>query len=344
MKRKTRLTIAREAVRDLLGLKRRSKILKIDDSSLFFRDGWGNLDALERLKQTRILELEPKRLDISWLPPFSEKGLIRKDGSFSSPLPHEFLPEEARTAHFRLNLPEDHDRETPIVIVFPMTGDEGFELRERKISRPLLKKGIGTLLLENPFYGKRKPSYQDTYFIQSVLDMLSMCMGAAIEGQHLLSHFQDEGYRHLGVAGQSQGGMVASIVGTLTSSPISIAISLSAHSPEVILTEGLLRSFVDWSQLSMDSLDECHSRFRDIFEVGDILKRPPPAYPQAAFIQGARLDKVTPRASVRSIHEHWAGSQLEWLPGSHISSLTLHSKDFVDLISKSVQALKAKKE
>ena len=43
------------------------------------------------------------------------------------------------------------------------TGDEGFSLRREYIAKPLLEKGIASVVLQVPFYGKRRYEYVYKY-------------------------------------------------------------------------------------------------------------------------------------------------------------------------------------
>lgn len=43
----------------------------------------------------------------------------------------------------------------PWVIHLAATGDEGFSMRKKHIAEPLLERGIASVILQIPFYGKR---------------------------------------------------------------------------------------------------------------------------------------------------------------------------------------------
>jgi hypothetical protein len=90
------------------------------------------------------------------------------DGSFETPaasLIPEIMPKECRQAHFQLVLPPAGARPTlsyrPLCIQYAGTGDHFFWRRRRLMALPLLKdRGIASIILENPFYGMRKPHNQ----------------------------------------------------------------------------------------------------------------------------------------------------------------------------------------
>lgn len=236
-------------------------------------------------------------------------------------------------------LPKNSTEEkVPLCICFPMTGDEGFSIRTRTFAVPLVNKGIGVIMLENPYYGSRRPKDQKNYFLSRVHDMLVMCIAAVEEGRALVEWARREGHPQIGVAGVSQGGMIAAAVSSLTEIPLAVAISLAAHSPDVILTEGLLRSFVDWSALGEEH-EKVAERLREIFAIGDLSKMPSPRHPRASYILGAKRDLVVPKYSVQRIHEKWTGSRLKWLPGTHVTSIALHEKAFRNVTLKAFEAL-----
>jgi hypothetical protein len=133
--------------------------------------------------------------------------------------------------------------------------------------------------------------------------MLAMSVASVEEGKAILHWLGEKGFQNLGVSGVSQGGMVASVVGAVTPEPVSIAASLAAHSPEVIFTEGLLRSFVDWKALGLKTPKEGAKKFRALFQSGDVTHLKVPAAPARAYLQGAKRDLVVPSYSVKNPRE-----------------------------------------
>jgi len=91
------------------------------------------------------------------------------EGDFLSPMVKylgEFIPEEAQTAKFQMILPKkwSHPKLKPICIHLAGTGDHFFGRRRILMAKPLLKEaGIGSIILENPFYGYRKPLGQQIF-------------------------------------------------------------------------------------------------------------------------------------------------------------------------------------
>ncbi len=79
------------------------------------------------------------------------------------------------------------------------------------MARPLLKEyGIASIILENPFYGLRKPKEQLRSSLHNVSDLFVMGGALILETLALLHWCEKEGYGPLGVSGVSMGGHVSS--------------------------------------------------------------------------------------------------------------------------------------
>lgn len=315
------------------------KLFAPDRADLFFSEGWGEDERIARLAARGAAPVTADIPAIDWQAWETSGGIRKRAGSFPSPFPGELLAEESRTAHVELHLPENADATTPIFILFAMTGDQGFRRRARSYARPLAQRGIGTLLLENPYYGARRPAYQKSFMLASVADILAMCLAAVEEGLALIQHLRAQGYRRIGVGGVSQGGMLAMIVGAHANhlgadDPVAIVSSLTPHAPEVIFTEGVLRNFVDWKALGCASENDAVDRFRELFRMGSVHHLPRPARPETVHLLGAKRDLVVPARSFEQIHQAWPGTHLQWLPGTHLTSLLFHDRNFVSAIAR----------
>lgn len=78
------------------------------------------------------------------------------------------------------------------------------------MAKPLLKKGIGSIILENPYYGLRKPKGQVYSSLSYVSDIFVMGGCLILECIVLLHMCEDLGFGPLGVTGLSMGGHVSS--------------------------------------------------------------------------------------------------------------------------------------
>ncbi|WP_375759814.1 alpha/beta hydrolase family protein [Corallococcus exercitus] len=90
----------------------------------------------------------------------------RRDGTFTSPLPH--LTPPVQTAHVRW-LSAERTRGRAACVVLAASREEGFALRER-LYTPLVREGIDLFLLENPYYGVRRPPGQKGGALRTVSD------------------------------------------------------------------------------------------------------------------------------------------------------------------------------
>ena len=122
----------------------------------FFHDGWGDLEAagdlLDFVRTPR--DPAPIRPDVRRVTHVD--GVHVFEGSFESP--SAGLPPESRKARFELLLPAGH-ADAPVCVYLAATGEEDGS-RRRRLALPLVRAGIGALLLENPFYGRRRPARQ----------------------------------------------------------------------------------------------------------------------------------------------------------------------------------------
>lgn len=74
--------------------------------------------------------------------------------------------------------------------------------------KPLLKEGIGAIILENPFYGLRKPKSQIRSNLHYVSDIFVMGGCLILECIALLNWCEQMNLGPLGVTGISMGGHV----------------------------------------------------------------------------------------------------------------------------------------
>ncbi|KAG6618486.1 uncharacterized protein IUM83_01077 [Phytophthora cinnamomi] len=85
-----------------------------------------------------------------------------------------------------LNTPK---RERPLAVLLPGTGEHGFLHRRTSIAITLVKQGVATLILEGPFYGKRKPPQQKGSKLRRVIGLPILGQATIEEAKPLLEHF-----------------------------------------------------------------------------------------------------------------------------------------------------------
>ncbi|CAL8141211.1 unnamed protein product [Orchesella dallaii] len=237
--------------------------------SKFFSKGWGNPENLKKLFLFRKLissrELCQELVDqhheiIIDKIEFEDSGDIKLvDGHLQSPLAKHLpglLPEVAETAHFQMVLPYKWTtKDRPIVIQMAGTGDHHFWRRRHLLARPLLKEhGIASIILENPFYGFRKPKEQRRSNLLNVSDIFVMGGSLILEAMALLRWCERENYGPFCLHGISMGGHMASLAATNWPKPIPLVPCLSWSTASGVFTKGVMAGAIDWKSLETQFL------------------------------------------------------------------------------------------
>jgi pimeloyl-ACP methyl ester carboxylesterase len=180
------------------------------------------------------------------------------------------------------------------------TGDHGFERRLR-LGAPLLKQNIATMVLESPFYGKRRPPLQSGSRLLCVSDLLLLGRATIEEARTLLYWMQNEiGFNKLGVCGLSMGGVHAAMVGSLHPTPVAILPFLTPHSAAVAFCEGILQHGTAWEVLMRDKLlsgsmtrEQVVERMRTVLALTDVTRFPLPKNPSAVIFVAATVSLLS---------------------------------------------------
>ncbi|XP_053680082.1 protein ABHD18 [Anopheles nili] len=229
----------------------------------FFCKGWGKPENLERLFAFR--KIISNRAACSQLVPRDYPVEITKEelhsdckileGKFISPLEiymPGLVPDVAQHAHFQILLPLkwNDERFKPICIHLAGTGDHYFWKRRNLIAKPLLKEAnLGAIILENPFYGLRKPKEQRASSLQNVSDIFVMGGCLVLESLVLLNWCERNGYGPLGITGLSMGGHMASLAATNWPKPLVLVPCLSWSTASSVFTEGVMSNSINWDVL-----------------------------------------------------------------------------------------------
>uniref|UniRef100_A0A1A8H8S5 Chromosome 4 open reading frame 29 n=1 Tax=Nothobranchius korthausae TaxID=1143690 RepID=A0A1A8H8S5_9TELE len=226
-----------------------------------FIGGWGKPEDLKRIFEFR--KIIGDREKCKTLVPEDYPVYINKteeladchihDGFFFSPLEHlvpGILPPEAVKARFQFIVPKRWQKNRPVCIQLAGTGDHFFWRRRTLMARPMVKEaGMGSLLLENPYYGYRKPKDQLRSCLKNVSDLFVMGGALILESTVLLRWLEREGYWPLGMTGISMGGYMASLAVTNWPKPIPLIPCLSWSTASSVFTTGVLSKAVNWRQL-----------------------------------------------------------------------------------------------
>lgn len=301
---------------------------------LLYRNGFGDRAVLERILAS-IDSYTPARPAGQIVMQYGRSRSVRggsvRVGTFESPAPTP-MPAECRTARVQIWTPAEDPTGSPMCILLAATGDEGFLWRE-SLARRLLSRGIGSIVLENPFYGSRRPRGQLGPVLRTVLDQFAMSTAMVDEARALLGWLRDAG-RIAGVTGFSQGGFMAAFAAALVEFPVVVVPRGAGIQAAPVLTEWALHRAVHWPTLTREagSLHAARAELARCLDYVDVTRFPPPVAPELARILVARDDRVFPEASGRALHRHWPGSELVLSPGGHVTSAMLDEATHVDAL------------
>ncbi len=286
----------------------------------FFAGGWGDESVVRDISVEGARERPAAPIEIAWGPERREYGGLVREGTFESP--ETRLPPVARRARVRMLRPAAGEPGASC-LHFASSGDEGFAMRLR-FAAPLLARGIAALVLENPYYGERRPTGQPGAAVRTVSDMVLMATAAVREGRSLLAWLEGQGQRRLGVAGYSMGGQMCALVACTWPRPLAVAALAPSDSPASVFTEGLLRSHPRWDALRRPggSEERARAEVRQLFLRHAVSALEPPVEPRSAVVVANRLDGVVPPADAERIARRW-GCELRWLEGGHVSAVLL---------------------
>ena len=275
-----------------------------------FPAGWGDTATLDHYQEPVRSLLPPTSIDLEWIPRPTRKGLLAWEASFVSPAAD--LPEAARIAHALMVSPVPQpDR---IVLLMAAFNDHGYGTR-LGLARHLARVGIASVILENPLYGQRRVN-ADKQTTRTVLDLLVMGKAATLEGVSVLDALRRSSDASLGVSGYSMGGNIAALVGSVNPFPVALAPLAPPHSPGPVFAQGVLSRTVNW--VSLGGLDRRQDLGR-VLGSASALHFPAPPHSAYAVLAAPRGDGYIPRQTIKDLNQHWAGSELRWLPGGHAS-------------------------
>ncbi len=297
-----------------------------------FRRGWGDPGALEAYLAESAATVPIPSLEITEGAEQTGDGLVGRDLAFESP--GRYLPEASRLARARLVGPPGGAERA--VVLMASWNDHGYHGR-RKLAADLAARGIASAMLEQPFYGERRPDPADEQPIATVADFMWMGRSAVLEGRVLADYLRRQGYR-VGVTGYSMGGNMAGFLAATMPFPVASALLAAAHSPGPAFLHGMLRSTVDWEALGGDT-PEVRDRLSEVLHSASLLRFPAPPHARAAVLVAATRDGYIPTAAAQAIHRHWPGSELEWVNGGHGSLLWFHRDRLVAAVVRSFERL-----
>ncbi len=138
----------------------------------------------------------------------------------------------------------------PVCIQFAGTGDHFFYRRRHLMALPMVReRGIASVILENPFYGPRKPKDQLRSSLRNVTDIFVMGACLMLESIVLSALCEREGLGPVVMHGISMGGHMASLAATVAPRPVCCVPCLIWTSASLTFTEGVIAEAIPWEVL-----------------------------------------------------------------------------------------------
>ena len=286
-----------------------------------YADGFGDRDRLDSLvRGVRDLGGEaPDRIDLRWSRSRTRMGVAVTRGTYDSPA-SAILPRESRRGVVERWLPS---ADAPHCLILATTGEEGFANR-RLLALWLARKNIASVIVENPYYGERRPRGQIGAAVRTVADQFAMNLATVMEIRSLLAHFAEQELE-VGATGFSQGGMMAAFGAALSSFPVAVTPRGAACRAESVFTRAALATTMRWDVLTAEagSREAAVQYFAECLEPVRVDRLPPPVAPRKAILVASRHDGFIPPSEAEALHAAWPGSELRWLSAGHVTGLVL---------------------
>jgi hypothetical protein len=294
----------------------------------FFSDGWGDNDLLT---SAPIVDTSPPTLPINWLSRSVEKYNLTIDhGTFTSP--SRLLPHRSKQGSvISISPPAETHR---VVVLMPAWNEHDPRVRVAMAGH-LARKGIRSIILENPYYGSRNPHPGRGQPIRTVADFMVMGAAAVNEARGILMWLSSEGW-DIGVAGYSMGGNTTAIAGATMPVPLAIAPLAASHSPGPVFLDGVLRKGIAWDALGGRSQEK---RLRSTLGAISVLNVEPLPHTAHAVVVRASRDGYVPASAVEALSDHWPGSELRVVRGGHATAIWYRKDQLTDAIVESFDRL-----
>uniref|UniRef100_A0AC34FY27 Abhydrolase domain-containing 18 n=1 Tax=Panagrolaimus sp. ES5 TaxID=591445 RepID=A0AC34FY27_9BILA len=258
---------------------------------------------------------------------WNRKDITYMEGNFLSPLYEwcpQLFPAGVEKCYWRGLFPQKSEKRNGLVIHLAGTGDHTFFRREYGFANDLLKEGYSAILIENPYYGTRKPKQQFSSSLLNVSDLF--VMGAAIIGEcnFILRWAKEAGHWPLGISGVSMGGYMACLAASNVHDPIALVPCLSWTTAAPVYTEGALSDAIQWKNLGKE-LSSKH--FRDaISQIKD-----------CNWLE--QLDAYIIRNDVPDLTDLWPGSHVKIIPRvGHVQAYFSMHNLFREVITETMEA------
>lgn len=277
-----------------------------------FLDGWGDLSVVDSIAADLCDPVPVDALELSWSPPTHVLGADLRIGTFASPM--EGLPDKVAAGRVWWLHPADQEVRGAVV-AFASWGDEGPTLRGR-ILGPLVREGVSILILENPYYGVRRPDGQRAQGLRTVEDFIRMQGAAFREGRALMRWAQRAIDAPVCIFGFSMGGHIGGAISSSLRSPVPTVLVAPPLCPSEPMSEGPISLCVDWDRLG-GQCPEVVSRWREVMDRFDLRALPAPRQPDLVRLIGCGADGLVPSAHTQGLSDAWS-LPVDWHPIGHV--------------------------
>jgi len=256
----------------------------------------------------------------------------------------DILPKESSIGRLQFVKPKNVKDRLPVCILLAATGDHGFSRRFRTAA-PLATLGIGSIIIENPYYGKRKPAHQFRSFLADVSDLL--CMGGALVGETngLINWMKSEPskYGPFVLSGCSMGGLMSCYSASSSIHPIGAVPCVSPISAEPLFARGIFggRAVCDIKALNAET-PEGLKELETLLWRTDLRTWGKPLVPEACIWVNGEHDAYIPAKTAQEMLTHWDKSTMRWIPTGHVIGQLLYRSHFLQAIQDAVEVLKKK--
>jgi hypothetical protein len=298
------------------------------DKLRFFSKGWGDEDLLD---PDSIFPADQQALPVTWLSSDVEPyGITVEYGTFTSPsdlLPHRSV----QGAVISISPPEPTNR---VVVLMPAWNEHDPKVRIAMAGH-LARKGVRSIILENPYYGSRRPNPDHSQPIRTVSDFMVMGAAAVSEARGILMWLHEQGWE-IGVSGYSMGGNTTALVAATMQVPLAAAPLAASHSPGPVFLDGVLREGIAWDALGGRAQE---GRLRSTLGSISVLNVEPAPHTAHAVLVRASLDGYIPPSAVEALYDHWPGSELRVIRGGHATAIWYRKDQLTDAIVDSFDRL-----
>jgi pimeloyl-ACP methyl ester carboxylesterase len=277
-------------------------------------------------------------IDVRWGARQAQARFVERHARFESPA--SGLPEESRDVHFAMLEPVTRPAGArSAVVLLAATGEEGYFLR-RRFALPLLARGHSVVLVENPFYGLRRPRGQLGPALRTVREQFAMNLATVLEGRALVGWLRAQDHERVVLSGYSQGGIMAAFVSALTPFATGCVPRGAGARVEAIFTTGALSRAMRWDRLAREAggVDQARAFFAECLAPVRVDLHPPPLDTRACIVVGARHDAFVPPEEAFALHRHWPGAELRWDEAGHITAAMLaqgaHQRAILDALAR----------